>query len=77
MKLVTSIFQKHSLILIQNSLRSVQMRLMASASLNQAADMYNYNEYSYYDIELSMEKYRLKQPSAFDKLIPDPPPPKK
>ncbi|CAF0863923.1 unnamed protein product [Didymodactylos carnosus] len=42
-----------------------------------AADMYDYNLYSHYDLETSMSKYRLKQPSAFDKLIPDPPPPPK
>ncbi|CAF4533359.1 unnamed protein product [Rotaria sp. Silwood1] len=29
-----------------------------------AADMYNYTTFSYYDIESSMTKYRLPQPSS-------------
>jgi hypothetical protein len=42
-----------------------------------AADMYDYTPFSHYDIETTMTKYRLPQPSSFDPLKPDPPPPKK
>jgi hypothetical protein len=45
-----------------------------SASEYLADDMYNYTTFSYYDIELSMTKYRLPQPSPSK---PEPVPQKK
>ncbi|CAF2442714.1 unnamed protein product [Rotaria sp. Silwood2] len=42
-----------------------------------AADMYNYTEFSYYDIEASMTKFRLPQPSSHASFKPEPNPQKK
>ncbi|CAF3822732.1 unnamed protein product [Rotaria magnacalcarata] len=42
-----------------------------------ASDMYNYTVFSHYDIEASMTKYRLTQPSSHAPLKPEPSPQKK
>ncbi|CAF0981248.1 unnamed protein product [Rotaria sordida] len=42
-----------------------------------AADMYNYTIFSYYDIETSMTKYRLPQPSSYVPFKPESNPQKK
>ena len=33
-------------------------------------EYYQHNSYSFYDIDISMEKHRLPQPSKFDPLVP-------
>jgi len=33
-------------------------------------EYYQHNSYSFYDIDASMEKHRLPQPSKFDPLVP-------
>jgi hypothetical protein len=43
----------------------------SSNSEYQAADLYDYTLYSHYDIEASIIKYRLPQPSAHDPLKAD------
>jgi hypothetical protein len=39
--------------------------------------MYDYTAFSYYDIEVSMTKYRLPQPSSYAPSKPEPAPQKK
>lgn len=42
-----------------------------------AADLYSYHVFSHYDIEVSMQKYRLPQPSASAPLKAEAPAQKK
>jgi hypothetical protein len=35
-----------------------------------AAEYYQHNEYSFYDLDASLKKHRLPQPSKFDPLVP-------
>ncbi len=48
-----------------------------SSSEYLADDMYDYTTYSYYDIETTITKYRLPQPSPYAPLKPEPAPQKK
>ena len=48
-----------------------------SAAEYLADDMYDYNIYSYYDIEASMTSFRLPQPSSYASLKPPEPAPQK
>ena len=40
-------------------------------------EYYAHNEFSYYDIDADMGADRLKQPSKYEKLVPQTEPPKK
>ena len=76
-KVTPSILLYSIIILFSSDKSTNNNRSGNSGSEYLAADMYDYDAFSYYEIETTMTKYRLPQPSSYAPLKPPEPAPQK